>query len=126
MAETKHPDWNDVYRDCVKPPDIERANELVPVTRESLRLCVGLLVKCMAEDYYHNFGAAHAEICAALDDPSDALAEARAVIERLFPPGDEPMEKILWGDMPNTATGTITTSLGTIRAARAWMSKWGK
>jgi hypothetical protein len=47
-----------------------RDNDLLPVTRETLRLALGLLRKQNSEDYYHNYGAAEEEIRAAVKDMS--------------------------------------------------------
>jgi hypothetical protein len=56
----QRPDWNDLYKDCVGGG--ERPNELVLVTRETLRLAQLPLRKMNENDYYHNNGAAEREI----------------------------------------------------------------
>lgn len=65
----KRPDWNEIYKDCVGGG--ERPNELVSVTRETLRLSQHALRKMNEDDYYHNNGAAEQEIIAALKSRSE-------------------------------------------------------
>lgn len=62
----KRPDWADLYRGVVHTPD--RDNDLLQVTRETLRLAMSALRKQNAEDYYHNYGAAEFEIRRVLED----------------------------------------------------------
>jgi hypothetical protein len=61
---TARPDWGRVYRGVAHTPD--RDNDLIPVTRETLRLAMHALQKQNGEDYYHNYGAAERELYAVL------------------------------------------------------------
>lgn len=54
------PDWTRVYRDVAHIPD--RDSDLIPVTRETLRLALHALQKQNEQDYYHNYGAAANEL----------------------------------------------------------------
>ena len=58
------PDWTDIYSGTAHLPD--RDNELILVTRETLRLALNALRKMNEDDYYHNNGAAEREIMEAL------------------------------------------------------------
>jgi hypothetical protein len=55
------PVWAEVYRNCVHTPSW-KDQELVAVTRETLRLAQSALRQLNAADYYHNYGAAEREI----------------------------------------------------------------
>lgn len=61
---TAHPNWKDVYKDSVHTYD--RDDELVVVTRETLRLARSALRMLNEEDYYFNNGTAEREIIDAL------------------------------------------------------------
>lgn len=70
--ELWRPDWSEVYgRGNDRLPDVD--GELLCVTRETLRLARSALRRVMAEEYYHNSGAAEHEIAAVLGpEPSQA------------------------------------------------------
>lgn len=61
------PVWAEVYKDCSHVPSW-RDQDLVSVTRETLRLSLSALKEIMAKDYYHNYGAAAREIGEVLAD----------------------------------------------------------
>lgn len=60
----ERPNWRKVYRGVAHTYD--RDNELVPITRETLRLAAGALREQNRRDYYHNYGAAEREVQDAL------------------------------------------------------------
>lgn len=61
--ELWRPDWFEVMKGCAFPVENHlHANELVSVTRETARLSLGALSNIMAQDYYHNHGAAAEEL----------------------------------------------------------------
>lgn len=60
--------WADIYKCSAHIPD--RDDELIPVTRETLRLATHALRKMNEDDYYHNNGWAEREILAALENPA--------------------------------------------------------
>ena len=66
MTLSDRPDWNDIYKNTCGGPEPERNQELVTVTRETLRLAQAALRKMNEDDYYHNNGAAEQEIRAML------------------------------------------------------------
>lgn len=59
------PDWARVYRGVIHTPDGD--SDLIPVTRETLRLALHALQKQNEEDYYHNYGAAANELYIVLE-----------------------------------------------------------
>lgn len=59
-------DWNEVYRNVAHVYD--RDNELLSVSRESLRLALAALTKSNSEEAYHNLMAAEYEIRKVLND----------------------------------------------------------
>ncbi len=59
-ANRARPVWAHVYRGVVHTPDGD--NDLIPVTRETLRLAFHALQKQNEQDYYHNYGAASNEL----------------------------------------------------------------
>lgn len=61
----RRPHWPDVYAGCAFTPD--RDHDLVPVTRESLRLALSAIKESQRRDAYHNYQAAWQEIEAALN-----------------------------------------------------------
>lgn len=64
MTATRVPNrpvWAEVYRDTAHTSSW-RDQELLSVTRETLQLARGALLHVMAQDYYHNHGAAEQEI----------------------------------------------------------------
>lgn len=63
---TNRPDWSAVYKGCVHVPD--RDQELIAVTRETLRLARSAIARSQYEDAYHNYSAAWQEIESALMD----------------------------------------------------------
>ena len=54
-----------------------------------------------------------------LDAAETKLAQAVEALEPFADENNGVMQDLLWGDLPDTATGTITIRLGHIRAARA-------
>ena len=54
------PDWAHVYRGVAHTPNGD--NDLITVTRETLRLALHALQKQNEQDYYHNYGAAANEL----------------------------------------------------------------
>lgn len=66
-----------------------------------------------AESFHRRMVAAEAE-----------LAKVREALEPFL--GDETMETILWGDLPDDATGTVTVKLADFRRAREALSRKGE
>jgi hypothetical protein len=64
-GETRRPNWSDIYKDAVHTAD--RDQELIAVTRETLRLAKSALQYQNSLDYYDNNGNAVKEISHALD-----------------------------------------------------------
>lgn len=62
----KRPDWKHVYNGLCHTAD--RDDELIPVTRETLRLAQHALRKQNEDDFYYNNGCAEREIIDALAD----------------------------------------------------------
>lgn len=54
------PNWERLYRDVAHTSD--RDNDLILVTRETLRLALHALQRQNEQDYYHNYGAAANEL----------------------------------------------------------------
>ena len=67
MKVPERPVWATIYRDDPNKPDWHD-QELISVTRETLRLALSALRKQNAKDYYHNYGAAQDKIAAVLED----------------------------------------------------------
>lgn len=62
-------DWMQVYRNVAHTWD--RDNEMIPVSREALRLALSALKEQNGRDYYHNYGAAQYEIMQALGEKNE-------------------------------------------------------
>lgn len=60
--ELWRPDWPKIYKGSSRHslPDVD--GELLAVSRETLRLSLSALHNVMEQDYYHNYGAAAAEL----------------------------------------------------------------
>jgi len=67
MPEKRRPIWRNVMQDVAGGAQ-KRDQELVTVTRGTLRHAESALRSLNAADYYHNNGAAEAEIVDALQD----------------------------------------------------------
>ena len=63
MSEWK-PDWAEVYKGCAWSYD--GSNDLISVTRETLRLAKSAIRRSQEIDAYHNYEAAEREIAGAL------------------------------------------------------------
>ena len=75
------PDWDTLTHGIAHDPD--RDNEMISVTRETLRICKLLLRNANSEDYYHTSGAAESEIASALEQPSPPKVVKEAMFARL-------------------------------------------
>jgi hypothetical protein len=67
VGENWRPDWSEVMKDCGGVD--KRANELVMVTRETVRLAMSAIAEQQKKDAYHNFSAAYRELDSVLTDP---------------------------------------------------------
>jgi hypothetical protein len=74
--EIPRPDWESIYEDCAHKPD--RDQELVSVTRETLRLALHAMTARQRDDAYHNVAAGVREINAALNAPHIATVHELA------------------------------------------------
>lgn len=79
----ERPDWHKVYQGVAHQYD--RDNELVLVTRETLRLAKSALRKQNAEDYYHNYGAAEGECLSVLNSTNETRETLAEMLQT--PPG---------------------------------------
>lgn len=74
------PNWIEVYRNVAHTYD--RDDELVIVTRETLRLAASAIREANYRDYYHNFGAAEHEILEVLGEKNaEHQSEQRRIVE---------------------------------------------
>jgi len=74
--------------------------------------------EALAEQAHYATGVA--ELAMQHRDAAEAkLAQAVEALEHFADEKNGVMQDLLWGDEPDTATGTITTRLGHIRAARS-------
>lgn len=63
--EVPRPNWREVYDR--EGRDYDADQQLISATRETLRLARSALQQICEQDYYHNYGAARAELTALLE-----------------------------------------------------------
>jgi len=82
MTERYIPDWEELNGG--NPPMSANDQEMISVTRETLRYAKMHMEKSMAEEYYHTTGAACREITDALEKPAITPKEVKeAMMARL-------------------------------------------
>lgn len=91
---TDTPDWQEIYEGT--PHTRDRDQELVAVSRETLRLAISTMQKSQERDAYHNIAAAVCEAVAALKCDQSALAAAEARGREVMRAGAVELAKTFW------------------------------